>query len=90
MTLCLADSRDAAEHEARTYLNRYYGTSYQSLADTIWGRDPYGTADDCFRVIKGLTDQGARSFALRFAARDQAEQVERFSQQVLPRLRDLE
>lgn len=90
MTLCLADSRDAAEGEARAYLNRYYGTSYQSLADTIWGRDPYGTADDCFRAIKRLRDQGARSFALRFAARDQAEQVERFSQQVLPRLRDLE
>ena len=89
MTLCLADGRDAAEEEARAYLNRYYATSYDDLAGTVWGRDPYGTPDDCFRAIVALIDRGARAFAFRFAARDQTEQVERFSQEVLPRLRDL-
>ena len=46
MTLCIADSHNAAEQEARAYLNRYYGTSYHDLADSMWGRDPYGTPDD--------------------------------------------
>jgi alkanesulfonate monooxygenase len=88
MTLCVADSRAAAEAEALEFINGYYGTSYTSIKDSMWGRDPFGTPDDCIAAIRRLVQAGVRSVTLRFASRDQVGQVERFTQQCLPALRD--
>lgn len=88
MTLTVADSRREAEAEGREFINRYYGTSYTDLGDSMWGRDPYGTPDDCIRGIRAMIDAGVRNFALRFASRDQFGQVLRFTRDVLPALRE--
>jgi alkanesulfonate monooxygenase SsuD/methylene tetrahydromethanopterin reductase-like flavin-dependent oxidoreductase (luciferase family) len=87
MTLTVADSRAAAEAEALEYVNRYYGTAYTSIRDSMWGRDPFGTPADCVAAIRRLVDAGCRSLTLRFASRDQVGQVERFTAECLPALR---
>jgi alkanesulfonate monooxygenase SsuD/methylene tetrahydromethanopterin reductase-like flavin-dependent oxidoreductase (luciferase family) len=88
MTLTVADSRAAAEAEALEYVNRYYGTAYTSIRDSMWGRDPFGTPEHCVSAIRQLIRAGVRSVTLRFASRDQVGQVERFTAQCLPALRD--
>jgi alkanesulfonate monooxygenase SsuD/methylene tetrahydromethanopterin reductase-like flavin-dependent oxidoreductase (luciferase family) len=88
MTLTVADSRTAAEAEALEYVNRYYGTAYTNIRDSMWGRDPFGTPEHCVSAIRRLIRAGARSVTLRFASRDQIGQVERFTAQCLPALRD--
>jgi alkanesulfonate monooxygenase SsuD/methylene tetrahydromethanopterin reductase-like flavin-dependent oxidoreductase (luciferase family) len=90
MTLTVADSRAAAEAEALEYVNRYYGTAYTDIRDSMWGRDPFGTPEHCVSAIRQLVRAGARSVTLRFASRDQVGQVERFTAQCLPALRDEE
>jgi alkanesulfonate monooxygenase len=87
MTLTVAGSRAAAEAEALEYVNRYYGTAYTSIRDSMWGRDPFGTAEDCVAAIRQLIRAGVRSLTLRFASRDQVGQVERFTAECLPALR---
>jgi alkanesulfonate monooxygenase SsuD/methylene tetrahydromethanopterin reductase-like flavin-dependent oxidoreductase (luciferase family) len=87
MTLTVGDTHRQAEAEAREFINRYYGTSYADLRESMWGRDPYGTPDDCAAGLRAMIDAGARNFALRFASRDQFGQVQRFTREVLPMLR---
>lgn len=87
MTLTIADTATSAEVEGLEYINRYYGTSYTSLKNSMWGRDPHGTPEDCLGAIRSLMAAGVSSFTFRFASPDQLAQVERFSQQVLPALR---
>lgn len=88
MTLTVGDSRAAAEAEALEYVNRYYGTAYASIRDSMWGRDPFGPPDHCVSSIRQLVRAGVRSVTLRFASRDQVGQVERFTAECLPALRD--
>jgi alkanesulfonate monooxygenase SsuD/methylene tetrahydromethanopterin reductase-like flavin-dependent oxidoreductase (luciferase family) len=87
MTLTVADSRTAAEAEALEFVNRYYGTSYTSIRDSMWGRDPFGTPEHCVSAVRQLVRAGVRSMTLRFASRDQVGQVERFTAECLPALR---
>jgi alkanesulfonate monooxygenase len=89
MTLTIERDRARAAAAAGEFLNRYYGTSYADIRQSMWGRDPMGDADECYRAIKGLIDAGCRDFAFRFAGRDQLAQIERFTADVLPRLRAL-
>ena len=87
MTLTVADSRPAAEAEALEFVNRYYGTAYTSIRGSMWGRDPFGTPEQCVSAIRQLVRAGVRSMTLRFASRDQVAQVERFTAECLPALR---
>jgi alkanesulfonate monooxygenase SsuD/methylene tetrahydromethanopterin reductase-like flavin-dependent oxidoreductase (luciferase family) len=88
MTLTLADHRSTAESEALDFVNRYYGTAYTSIRDSMWGRDPFGAPEDCLVAIRALVRAGVHSLTLRFASHDQVGQVERFTAQVLPALRN--
>jgi hypothetical protein len=54
----------------------------------MWGRDPFGTPEQCVSAIRQLVRAGVRSMTLRFASRDQVGQVERFTAECLPVLRD--
>jgi alkanesulfonate monooxygenase SsuD/methylene tetrahydromethanopterin reductase-like flavin-dependent oxidoreductase (luciferase family) len=87
MTLTVADSRAAAEAEALEFVNRYYGTAYTNIRDSMWGRDPFGTPEHCVSAIRALVRAGVRSMTLRFASRDQVGQVERFTAECLSALR---
>jgi len=54
----------------------------------MWERDPFGTPDECIEKLQRLIEAGCRSFSVRFASPDQFGQVERFTAEVLPALRD--
>ena len=69
------------------FVNRYYHSTYDTLDEARWGQDPYGTAEDCVTAIQALADAGCQYFVVRFAAPDQAEQLRRFTADVLPACR---
>lgn len=81
-------NRAKARAEALEFINKYYVTNYQSVEESMWERDPFGTADDCIKKLQGILKAGCRSFSFRFASPDQFEQVARFTNSVLPALKD--
>jgi alkanesulfonate monooxygenase len=80
--------RDKARQEALEFTNKYYVTTYSSIEESMWERDPFGTPDDCVKKIKGIINAGCRSFSFRLASPNQFEQLERFTDQVLPALKE--
>ena len=79
--------RAKARKEALEFTNKYYVTTYKSIEESMWERDPFGTPDDCIKKLRGIVEAGCRSFSFRFASPDQFEQVERFTKWVLPHLK---
>ncbi len=79
--------RKQARREALEFMNRYYVTTFGSIEESMWERDPFGTPDECIEKLRGIIDAGCRSFSFRFASPDQFEQVERFTKEVLPALK---
>jgi alkanesulfonate monooxygenase len=80
--------RAKARKEALEFTNKYYVTTYGSIEESMWERDPFGTPDDCIKKLRGILEAGCRSFSFRFASPDQFGQVERFTRSVLPALKD--
>jgi alkanesulfonate monooxygenase SsuD/methylene tetrahydromethanopterin reductase-like flavin-dependent oxidoreductase (luciferase family) len=80
------DDKQAAYTEAKEYFNHYYGPTYppESLI-RVWLA--HGPPRDCARLIQEWIDMGITTPVLRFTARDQLEQVRRFIDEVLPRIR---
>lgn len=86
--LChIANDREKAMAEGTEVVNRYYYSNYRTLKEARWGVDTYGTAEDCVRQIQGLAQAGCRNFVVRFAAKNQSEQLRRFTEDVLPAFR---
>jgi alkanesulfonate monooxygenase len=80
-------NRQKARREALEFTNKYYVTTYNSIEESMWERDPFGTPDECIKKLRGIIEAGCRSFSFRFASPDQFEQVERFTKEVLPALK---
>lgn len=80
------DDKQAAYTEAKEYFNHYYGPTYppESLI-RVWLA--HGPPRDCARLVQEWIDMGITTPVLRFTARDQLEQVRRFIDEVLPRIR---
>lgn len=86
--LCRIDhDRAKAKAKGVAFVNRYYHSAHTSLDEARWGEDPYGTADDCVKALQGLVAAGCQCFIIRFAGEDQAEQLRRFTADVLPAFR---
>jgi alkanesulfonate monooxygenase SsuD/methylene tetrahydromethanopterin reductase-like flavin-dependent oxidoreductase (luciferase family) len=86
--LCHIDNdRAKARAIGVEFVNGYYHSAYNSLNESRWGEDPYGTADDCVAAMRALADAGCEHFVVRFAAPDQHEQLRRFTADVLPAFR---
>jgi alkanesulfonate monooxygenase len=81
-------NRRQAREEALEFTNKYYVTAYKSIEESMWERDPFGTPDECIKKLRGLIEAGCRSFSFRFASPHQFEQVERFTKEVLPALKE--
>lgn len=84
MTVTVAPDRAAARREANDFLNRYYLTSFADLDESYWAKDAYGTPDEVIARLRAQQEAGCRLVCLRFAARDQMEQLDRFSRLVAP------
>jgi len=53
----------------------------------MWDRDPFGTPQEVLDHLGRMKEAGVRTFIFRFASRNQTEQLERFTESVLPGLR---
>jgi alkanesulfonate monooxygenase SsuD/methylene tetrahydromethanopterin reductase-like flavin-dependent oxidoreductase (luciferase family) len=80
------DDKQRAYDQAKDYFNHYYGPTYppESLIK-VWLA--HGPPKDCARLIQDWIDMGITTPVLRFTAKDQREQVMRFTDEVLPLLR---
>ncbi len=80
------DRKREAYEESKYYFDNYYTPGYppEELL-RIWLA--HGAPEECARLIQGWIDMGFTTPVLRFAARDQIGQIERFLKDVLPLLR---
>jgi alkanesulfonate monooxygenase SsuD/methylene tetrahydromethanopterin reductase-like flavin-dependent oxidoreductase (luciferase family) len=80
------DDKQAAYAQSKDYFNHYYGPTYppESLIK-VWLA--HGSPRDCACLIQEWVDMGITTPVLRFTAKDQLEQVRRFTDEVLPLLR---
>jgi len=80
------DCKQSAYEESKYYFDNYYAPGYpaEELLK-IWLA--HGSPDECARLIQEWIDMGFTTPVLRFAARDQIGQIERFIKDVLPLLR---
>jgi alkanesulfonate monooxygenase SsuD/methylene tetrahydromethanopterin reductase-like flavin-dependent oxidoreductase (luciferase family) len=80
------DDKRAAYEESKYYFNNYYTPGYPSEELLgIWLA--HGPPEECARLIQGWIEMGFTTPVLRFAARDQIGQIERFIKDVFPLLR---
>ena len=84
ITLNVGEDRASARADALEVLNRYYSTKQRDLSEGMWERDPFGAPGEIQDHLGGMIEAGVRKFILRFASRNQAEQVERFTDSVWP------
>ncbi|MFQ5691419.1 MAG: LLM class flavin-dependent oxidoreductase [Nitrospinota bacterium] len=87
VTLNVGKDRAGARAEALDFLNAYYTTDHRDLSESMWGRDPFGPPEEVLERLVAMKEAGVRTFIFRFASRDQAGQLERFTELVLPGLR---
>jgi alkanesulfonate monooxygenase SsuD/methylene tetrahydromethanopterin reductase-like flavin-dependent oxidoreductase (luciferase family) len=80
------DDKQAAYLQAKDYFNHYYGPGYPP-EDLIKVWLAHGSPRECARLIQEWIDMGITTPVLRFTARDQLGQVQRFIGEVLPLLR---
>jgi alkanesulfonate monooxygenase SsuD/methylene tetrahydromethanopterin reductase-like flavin-dependent oxidoreductase (luciferase family) len=80
------DDRKAAYAEAKYYFSHYYAPGYppEELIE-VWLA--HGAPAKCAEMIQSWVDMGITTPVLRFAAKDQLGQVQRFIHEVLPLLR---
>jgi len=80
------DDRKAAYEEAKYYFSHYYAPGYppEELIK-VWLA--HGSPAQCAEMLQSWVDMGITTPVLRFAARDQAGQVQRFIDELLPLLR---
>jgi alkanesulfonate monooxygenase SsuD/methylene tetrahydromethanopterin reductase-like flavin-dependent oxidoreductase (luciferase family) len=81
-TLNINPDAAEAERELRTFMEGYYGTSY----DTLSGRTSLcaGTAEGCTAWLNAYVDAGVQTIVVRFGGPDQVSQLERFVKDVMP------
>ncbi|MBI2879985.1 MAG: LLM class flavin-dependent oxidoreductase [Candidatus Tectomicrobia bacterium] len=87
VTLNVGKDRARARAEGLEYVNAYYTTGHRDLSESMWRRDPFGTAEEVLEHLAALKEAGVATFIFRFASRNQMEQLERFTDSVLPGLR---
>ena len=71
-----------AERELRTFIESYYGVSYEEQAR----RNGLcaGSAEHCIAWLKAFSAAGAQTIVVRFGSPDQSGQLVRFARDVLP------
>jgi alkanesulfonate monooxygenase SsuD/methylene tetrahydromethanopterin reductase-like flavin-dependent oxidoreductase (luciferase family) len=82
VTMNIGDSAEDARVAFDEYVSKYYPELSQAMDLSNWG--PVGTPDDIAGWIRTFAEAGVDHFICRFGAIDQAGQVERFANEVLP------
>lgn len=84
VTVHIADSQRAAEENMNEYLSFYYPSRHDPEESNLYDWGPIGTADDVIEWLENFSDLGCDHFVMRFGSFDQFDQLERFSEEVLP------
>jgi len=82
VTMTIDDDADAADEKMAEYIKTYYPHLYEGKDPLEWG--PSGDADDLIEWIEEFHGHGCEEFIIRFGGEDQAGQMERFVDEVLP------
>ena len=78
----LKDDTEAALAEGDQYMQAYYSIPYDVISKNLLC--VFGTVQNCIDTILSYKDAGADYFIVRFASPDQARQMSRFTEEVLP------
>jgi alkanesulfonate monooxygenase SsuD/methylene tetrahydromethanopterin reductase-like flavin-dependent oxidoreductase (luciferase family) len=84
-TLHIGRDTRSAEAELRRFVESYYGAAYETIA-RIQGFHG-GDVASCLERLQRFVKAGVRHIVLRFGGGDQAEQLERATRELLPRLK---
>jgi alkanesulfonate monooxygenase SsuD/methylene tetrahydromethanopterin reductase-like flavin-dependent oxidoreductase (luciferase family) len=74
-----------AQRELRSFIESYYGISYeeQALRNGLCA----GSAEDCIAWLNAFIAAGAQTIVVRFGSPDQAGQLARLAKEVMPYVR---
>ena len=78
----LNDDANAALAEGDRYMQAYYSIPYDVISKNLLC--VFGTVQKCIDTIRAYRESGADYFIVRFASPDQARQMARFTEEVLP------
>lgn len=85
MTVNVNDDVFQADKEVRAFIEGYYGVPYEKMAAV----QPAcaGPATRCIEWVQAFIERGAQTIVVRFGSPDQPGQLERFADEVLPKVR---
>jgi probable F420-dependent oxidoreductase len=78
----IGDSRESAGKDMATHLNNAYGLPFDAFARY----SAYGSADDIVETLSAYVDAGVTDIALNIAGPQISVQLQRFAEEVIPRL----
>jgi probable F420-dependent oxidoreductase len=84
LTVNVHPDGDVARREGRSFLESYYKKPAASIEEDLVCQ--FGSPDEVLERIAGYARLGVRTVIIRFAAPDQAEQLNICSKEILPRL----
>jgi len=85
VTLNIDGDRGRAQSEMEAFLNAYYGKENAAAVSRTQGHEA-GEPARCADFLRTFARAGARHFVVRFATRDQEEQMDRLLAEVVPLL----
>lgn len=83
-TLNINEDTALAEKELRAFIEGYYGAPFETASRTQ--SVCAGTAEKCTSWVRSFVDAGAETVVIRFGGPDQAGQLQKCSQEVLPNI----
>lgn len=81
----MKEDRTVALRESKEFLDAYYTTDFSPEQLNVWVA--MGSPQECIKTIQGFVEAGADIICLRFPARNQTRQFERFVDEVYPAFR---
>ena len=81
-TLNINEDAAQADRELRAFVESYYGAPFETASRTQ--SVCAGNADKCASWLRSFIDAGAQTIVIRFGGPDQAGQLQRCAQEVLP------
>jgi alkanesulfonate monooxygenase SsuD/methylene tetrahydromethanopterin reductase-like flavin-dependent oxidoreductase (luciferase family) len=76
------EDREAALRESKEFLDAYYTADWTPQQLNLWVA--MGSPQECIKTIQGFVEAGADIITIRFPARNQTRQFNRFVNEVAP------
>jgi hypothetical protein len=76
------EDRNVAFRESKAFLDAYYTTDFSEQQLNVWVA--MGSPQECIKTIQSHVDAGANIICVRFPARNQTRQFDRFVNEIYP------